>query len=107
MDYAFNKLNPLVFVLTCLKLKSEVCVCLFWQGLDDSVRLMEDRLQELNRQSAAARAKLLELIDQQRQTTSHSASPSISPIPLQSTGPHTGMCVFHSSRFTSFFYYNK
>ncbi|XP_058232572.1 spindle and centriole-associated protein 1 isoform X2 [Hemibagrus wyckioides] len=59
------------------------------QGVDDSVRLMEDRLQELNRQSAAARAKLLELIDQQRQTTSHSASPSISPIPLQSTSPHT------------------
>ncbi|KAK3515533.1 hypothetical protein QTP70_024216 [Hemibagrus guttatus] len=58
-------------------------------GVDDSVRLMEDRLQELNRQSAAARAKLLELIDQQRQTTSHSASPSISPIPPQSTSPHT------------------
>ncbi|KAB5533236.1 hypothetical protein PHYPO_G00129490 [Pangasianodon hypophthalmus] len=56
---------------------------------DSSVRLMEDRLQELNRQSAAARAKLLELIEQQRQTTSHSASPSISPIPPHSTSPHT------------------
>lgn len=52
---------------------------------DSSVRLMEDRLQELNRQSAAARAKLLELIEQQRQTT----SPSISPIPPHSTSPHT------------------
>ncbi|KAF7691666.1 spindle and centriole-associated protein 1 isoform X1 [Silurus meridionalis] len=59
-------------------------------GVDDSsVRLMEDRLQELNRQSAAARAKLLELIEQQRPTTSHSASPSISPIPPHSTSPHT------------------
>ncbi|TSK98446.1 Spindle and centriole-associated protein 1 [Bagarius yarrelli] len=56
---------------------------------DSSVRLMEDRLQELNRQSAAARAKLLELIEQQRQTTSHSTSPSVSPIPLHSTSPHT------------------
>ncbi|KAF5894353.1 spindle and centriole-associated protein 1-like, partial [Clarias magur] len=59
-------------------------------GVDDSsVRLMEDRLQELNRQSAAARAKLLDLIEQQRQTTSHNASPAISPIPPHSTSPHT------------------
>ncbi|XP_047006065.1 spindle and centriole-associated protein 1 isoform X1 [Ictalurus punctatus] len=59
-------------------------------GVDDSsVRLMEDRLEELNRQSAAARAKLLELIEEQRQTTSHSASPSISPIPPHSISPHT------------------
>ncbi|XP_053343978.1 spindle and centriole-associated protein 1 isoform X2 [Clarias gariepinus] len=59
-------------------------------GVDNSsVRLMEDRLQELNRQSAAARAKLLELIEQQRQTTSQNASPSISPIPPHSTIPHT------------------
>ncbi|XP_027031078.2 spindle and centriole-associated protein 1 isoform X2 [Tachysurus fulvidraco] len=54
-----------------------------------SGRLLEDRLQELNRQNAAARTKLLEFIEQQRPSTSHSTSPSISPIPLHSTSPHT------------------
>ncbi|XP_066502249.1 spindle and centriole-associated protein 1 isoform X2 [Hoplias malabaricus] len=58
-------------------------------GAADSVRLMEDRLQELNRQSAAARAKLLELIEQQKQSTSLNISPSISPIPPHSTSPNT------------------
>ncbi|XP_036414615.1 spindle and centriole-associated protein 1 isoform X2 [Colossoma macropomum] len=72
---------------------------------DSSVRLMEERLQQLNRQSAAARAKLLELIEQQKQTTSLNVSPSISPIPPQSISPNTdagrltqGSCVFVSER---------
>ncbi|KAL7840762.1 hypothetical protein AOLI_G00260850 [Acnodon oligacanthus] len=72
---------------------------------DSSVRLMEERLQELNRQSAAARAKLLELIEQQKQTISLSVSPSISPIPPRSISPNTdavrltqGSCVFMSER---------
>ncbi|XP_062841996.1 spindle and centriole-associated protein 1 isoform X2 [Trichomycterus rosablanca] len=54
---------------------------------DSSVKLMEDRLQELNRQSSAARTKLLELIEQQKNSSSHSASPAISPIPTHSTSP--------------------
>uniref|UniRef100_A0A4W4HDW2 Spindle and centriole-associated protein 1 n=1 Tax=Electrophorus electricus TaxID=8005 RepID=A0A4W4HDW2_ELEEL len=58
-----------------------------------SVRLMEERLQELNRQSTAARAKLLELIEQQRQSAYVSASPSVSPVPPHSTSPTTGCCV--------------
>ncbi|XP_031440335.1 spindle and centriole-associated protein 1 isoform X2 [Clupea harengus] len=45
---------------------------------------MEERLLELSRQSAAARSRLLELIDQQRQNTSMQASPCISPIPVHS-----------------------
>ncbi|KAL7835459.1 hypothetical protein SRHO_G00278060 [Serrasalmus rhombeus] len=72
---------------------------------DSSVRLMDERLQELNRQSAAAKAKLLELIEQQKRTTSLSVSPSISPIPPQSVSPNTdairltqGSCVFVSER---------
>ncbi|KAK1806522.1 hypothetical protein P4O66_005026, partial [Electrophorus voltai] len=60
-------------------------------GTDESsVRLMEERLQELNRQSTAARAKLLELIEQQRQSAYVSASPSVSPVPPHSTSPTTG-----------------
>ncbi|XP_018616801.2 spindle and centriole-associated protein 1 isoform X1 [Scleropages formosus] len=43
--------------------------------------LMEKRLQELNRQSAAARSKILELIEQQRQEADSPASPSFSPVP--------------------------
>ncbi|KAI4887996.1 hypothetical protein NFI96_034664 [Prochilodus magdalenae] len=73
--------------------------------VDPSVRVMEERLQELNRQSAAARAKLLDLIEQQKQTTSLSVSPSISPIPPTSIIPKTGdgrltqeSCVFVSER---------
>nr|XP_014014960.1 unnamed protein product [Salmo salar] len=46
-------------------------------GCESSV---EQRLLELNRQSAAARSRLLELIEQQRQSSS-SVSPSVSPIP--------------------------
>ncbi|XP_030622992.1 LOW QUALITY PROTEIN: spindle and centriole-associated protein 1 [Chanos chanos] len=51
-----------------------------------SVSSLEERLQELNRQSVEARNRLLELIEQQRQNTSLRPSPSISPI----LPPHTG-----------------
>ncbi|XP_072545087.1 spindle and centriole-associated protein 1 isoform X3 [Salminus brasiliensis] len=56
---------------------------------DSSVRLIDERLQELNRQSATARTKLLDLIEQQKQNTCQSVSPAISPIPPPSTGPLT------------------
>ncbi|XP_029434320.1 spindle and centriole-associated protein 1 isoform X2 [Rhinatrema bivittatum] len=42
---------------------------------------LEERIAELNRQSAEARVKLLQMIEQQKQPTA--ASPPISPIPLQ------------------------
>nr|XP_033798313.1 spindle and centriole-associated protein 1 isoform X3 [Geotrypetes seraphini] len=42
---------------------------------------LEERIAELNRQSAEARIKLLQMIEQQKQTTT--PSPPISPIPLQ------------------------
>ncbi|KAL2085149.1 hypothetical protein ACEWY4_018469 [Coilia grayii] len=45
---------------------------------------MEERLLELSRQSAAARSKLLELIDQQRQNSSMQVSPCVSPIAFRS-----------------------
>ncbi|KAM9552440.1 spindle and centriole-associated protein 1 isoform 2-T2 [Salvelinus alpinus] len=49
------------------------------KGCESSV---EQRLLELNRQSAAARSRLLELIEQQRQSSSSArVSPSVSPIP--------------------------
>ncbi|MED6272869.1 hypothetical protein CHARACLAT_001075 [Characodon lateralis] len=41
---------------------------------------VEQRLLELNRQSAAARSRLLELIEQQKQSISVRVSPSVSPI---------------------------
>ncbi|XP_012995116.2 spindle and centriole-associated protein 1 isoform X1 [Esox lucius] len=48
---------------------------------------VEQRLLELNRQSAAARSRLLELIEQQKQSSfSSSVSPSVSPIPPLSGG---------------------
>lgn len=62
---------------------------------------MKDRLQELTRQSAEARAKLLDLIEQQKQTTSCSASPSISPIPPHSTSPHAGVCFIFFTAITA------
>uniref|UniRef100_UPI00398ED1D2 spindle and centriole-associated protein 1-like isoform X2 n=1 Tax=Pristiophorus japonicus TaxID=55135 RepID=UPI00398ED1D2 len=42
---------------------------------------LQQKITELNRQSAEARSKLLNLIEQQRQVSGDSASPSISPIP--------------------------
>lgn len=55
---------------------------------------IEQKLQELNRQSAEARAKLLELIEQQKQSTSLRVSPAISPVPPHSSSTHTGVCLF-------------
>uniref|UniRef100_A0A8C2Q6J6 Spindle and centriole-associated protein 1 n=1 Tax=Cyprinus carpio TaxID=7962 RepID=A0A8C2Q6J6_CYPCA len=50
---------------------------------------IEQKLQELNRQSAEARAKLLELIEQQKQSSSLRVSPAISPVPPHSSSTHT------------------
>ncbi|KAF4095857.1 hypothetical protein G5714_023460 [Onychostoma macrolepis] len=52
---------------------------------------IEQKLQELNRQSAEARAKLLELIEQQKQSTSLRVSPAISPVPPHSSSTHTAV----------------
>ncbi|MFT7812361.1 spindle and centriole-associated protein 1 isoform X2 [Arapaima gigas] len=51
---------------------------------------MEERLLELNRQSVAAKNKLLALIEQQKQEAVGGASPSISPVPLATSewSPH-------------------
>ncbi|XP_029935472.1 spindle and centriole-associated protein 1 isoform X2 [Myripristis murdjan] len=54
-----------------------------------SASTVEQRLLELNRQSAAARSRLLGLIEQQRQSSSARVSPSISPIPPSAVSPHT------------------
>ncbi|XP_029979106.1 spindle and centriole-associated protein 1 isoform X2 [Sphaeramia orbicularis] len=50
---------------------------------------VEQRLLELNRQSAAARSRLLELIEQQKQSASTKVSPSASPIPPSAFSPNT------------------
>uniref|UniRef100_A0A8C1RQ27 Spindle and centriole-associated protein 1 n=1 Tax=Cyprinus carpio TaxID=7962 RepID=A0A8C1RQ27_CYPCA len=52
---------------------------------------IEQKLQELNRQSAEARAKLLELIEQQKQSSSLRVSPAISPVPPHSSRTHTAV----------------
>ncbi|XP_026148669.1 spindle and centriole-associated protein 1 isoform X2 [Mastacembelus armatus] len=54
-----------------------------------SVSSMEQRLLELNRQSAAARGRLLELIEQQKQSVSIEVSPSVSSIAPSAFSPHT------------------
>ncbi|KAG7225027.1 hypothetical protein INR49_014482 [Caranx melampygus] len=53
-----------------------------------SVNKVEQRLLELNKQSAAARGRLLELIEQQKQCLSSKAPPSVSPIPASAFSPH-------------------
>ncbi|CAK6972863.1 spindle and centriole-associated protein 1 [Scomber scombrus] len=50
---------------------------------------VEQRLLELNRQSAAARGRLLELIEQQKQNVSAKVSLAVSPVPTSSFSPHT------------------
>ncbi|XP_035510850.1 spindle and centriole-associated protein 1 [Morone saxatilis] len=50
---------------------------------------VEQRLLELNRQSAAARGRLLELIEQQKQSVSAKVSPSDSPIPHSAFSPQS------------------
>ncbi|CAG5895966.1 unnamed protein product [Menidia menidia] len=53
-----------------------------------SVNSMEQRLLELNRQSAAARGRLLQLIEQQKQSVAGRVSPSVSPIPRSALSPN-------------------
>lgn len=50
---------------------------------------VEQRLLELNRESAAARTRLLEIIDQQKHITSTKLSPSVSPVPHSAVSPVT------------------
>ncbi|XP_028288909.1 spindle and centriole-associated protein 1 isoform X2 [Parambassis ranga] len=56
-----------------------------------SVSSVEQRLLELNRQSAAARGRLLELIEQQKQNVSAKVSPSVSPVPPSAFSPHAAV----------------
>ncbi|XP_060680105.1 spindle and centriole-associated protein 1 [Hemiscyllium ocellatum] len=51
---------------------------------------LQQRITELNHQSAEARSKLLKLIEQQRQISGDSASPPISPIPPEGLWTETG-----------------
>nr|XP_046226613.1 spindle and centriole-associated protein 1 [Scatophagus argus] len=69
------------------------------------VSSVEQRLLELNRQSAAARGRLLELIDQQKQSLSAKVSPSDSPIPPSAFSPQSAggggspdVCVLRPER---------
>lgn len=62
---------------------------------------IEQKLQELNRQSAEARAKLLELIEQQKQSTALRVSPAISPVPPHSSSTHTVVRGFTPEQFSS------
>ncbi|XP_011606174.2 spindle and centriole-associated protein 1 [Takifugu rubripes] len=52
-----------------------------------SVNSIEQRLLEINRQSAAARGRLLELIEQQKQNASSVVSPCASPVPASAFSP--------------------
>ena len=53
-----------------------------------SLSSVQQRLLELNRQSAAARGRLLDLIEQQKQSVSCKASRSVSPISTSPLSPH-------------------
>ncbi|XP_056155836.1 spindle and centriole-associated protein 1 [Lampris incognitus] len=54
-----------------------------------SMSSVEQRLLELNKQSAVARSRLLELIEQQKHSASARVSRSVSPIPPSAISPHT------------------
>ncbi|XP_061569308.1 spindle and centriole-associated protein 1 isoform X2 [Cololabis saira] len=54
-----------------------------------NVNSVEQRLLELNRQSAAARGRLLELIAQQKQIVTVGVSPTVSPVPPSALVPST------------------
>ncbi|XP_043960741.1 spindle and centriole-associated protein 1 [Gambusia affinis] len=58
------------------------------QAASSSNSSVEQRLLELNRQSAAARSRLVELIEQQKQSASLKISPSVSPIPSSAVSPN-------------------
>ncbi|XP_069369138.1 spindle and centriole-associated protein 1 [Paralichthys olivaceus] len=58
---------------------------------DPGVSTVEQRLLELNKQSAAARGRLLELIEQQKHNISSKVSPSVSPIPTSAVSPQTAV----------------
>ncbi|XP_027860710.1 spindle and centriole-associated protein 1 isoform X1 [Xiphophorus couchianus] len=58
------------------------------QAASSSTPSVEQRLLELNRQSAAARSRLLELIEQQKRSSSLRISPSVSPIPSSAVSPN-------------------
>ncbi|CAJ1082162.1 spindle and centriole-associated protein 1 [Xyrichtys novacula] len=68
--------------------------------ISPSVSSMEQRLLELNRQSAAARGRLLELIEQQKPSVSSKVSPSGSPIPLSAVSPPSVGMSAQSDIFT-------
>ncbi|KAM4718279.1 spindle and centriole-associated protein 1 isoform 2-T3 [Anableps anableps] len=59
------------------------------QASSSSTPSVEQRLLELNRQSAAARSRLLELIEEQKQNASVRVSSSVSPIPPSALSPNT------------------
>ncbi|KAM9774525.1 spindle and centriole-associated protein 1 isoform X2 [Syngnathus typhle] len=56
---------------------------------NNSVSDVQQRLLEVNRKSAAARGRLLDLIEQQKRTLSARVSPSVSPVPPSAFSPRT------------------
>uniref|UniRef100_A0A3B5LTD0 Spindle and centriole-associated protein 1 n=1 Tax=Xiphophorus couchianus TaxID=32473 RepID=A0A3B5LTD0_9TELE len=70
-------------VVSCLE-----AVMISVQAASSSTPSVEQRLLELNRQSAAARSRLLELIEQQKRSSSLRISPSVSPIPSSAVSPN-------------------
>lgn len=70
-------------------------MCLQESSPNLSVNSMEQRLLELNRQSAAARGRLLELIEKQKENSSPVASPPASPIPASAVSPQPAGRVAH------------
>ncbi|XP_037135348.1 spindle and centriole-associated protein 1 [Syngnathus acus] len=56
---------------------------------NNSASNVQQRLLEVNRKSAAARGRLLDLIEQQKQTLSARVSPSVSPVPPSAFSPRT------------------
>uniref|UniRef100_A0A1A8EHM9 Spindle and centriole-associated protein 1 n=1 Tax=Nothobranchius kadleci TaxID=1051664 RepID=A0A1A8EHM9_NOTKA len=59
------------------------------QSSTSHTQSVEQRLLELNRQSAAARSRLLELIELQKQNVSIRVSPSVSPVLSSVFSPNT------------------
>lgn len=85
------------------RIDNDTLTCVQESSPDPPVNSVEQRLLELNKQSAAARARLLELIEQQKQNASSVVPPPASPIPASAFSPqsagrlaHFGILDLHS-----------
>lgn len=103
MSTFFKIQTPVVALLghkgapnTHFRIGNSTLMCLQESSPNLSVNSVEQRLLDLNRRSAAARGRLLELIEQQKQNASSVVSPPASPMPASALSPQSAGRMAHS-----------